>query len=239
MKTYLAPACAVLLIIGTGLVCAYWGGAFGAGDDAEILQLFADRIKEIPMVVGDWEGADQEEMDPREREVAEADASLGRVYTNRLSGKVVNISLVSGRFRGVAQHVPTQCYVAAGYQMMNPEIQYDIETDVGPVKCYTTVFKKDEHTGTTYLRVFWTWSYDGKWIAPDLPRVALVGQPALYKMYFIEVLPMPGQPIEQTAAVDFVRTFMPATNAVLFPGQSESPSPSPPADEPVSSPAAD
>ncbi len=65
MKTYLAPACAALLIIGTGLVRAYWGGAFGAGDDAEILQLFADRIKQVPATVGDWDGVDQEEMDPR------------------------------------------------------------------------------------------------------------------------------------------------------------------------------
>ncbi|HVU88673.1 MAG TPA: exosortase-associated EpsI family protein [Pirellulales bacterium] len=238
MKTYLAPACAALLIISTGLVRAYWGGAFGAGNDKEILQLFADRLTKVPMKVGDWEGVEQEEMDPREREVAEADASLGRSYTNRLSSKVVNVSLVSGRFRGVAQHVPTQCYVAAGYQMMNPEIQYDIETDVGPVKCYTTVFKKDEHTGTTYLRVFWTWSYDGKWIAPDLPRVALVGQPALYKMYFIEVIPMPGQPIEQTASVDFVRTFIPEANAVLFPDQSNSASEPSPTDESAAAPAA-
>lgn len=219
MKNYLAPACAAVLIIGTGLVRAYWGGAFGAGDDTETLRLFADRLQKVPMSVGDWEGADQEEMDPREREVAGVDGSVARRYTNRLTGAVVNISLVSGQFRNVAQHVPTQCYVAAGYQMMNPEIQYDIETDVGPVKCYTTVFKKDEHTGTTYLRVFWTWSYDGKWIAPDLPRVALVGQPALYKLYFIDVVPMPGQPIEQNAAVDFVRKFIPDTNKVLFPDQ--------------------
>jgi hypothetical protein len=224
MKSYLAPACAAILIIGTGLVRAYWGGAFGAGNDAEILKLFADRIKDVPIAVGDWEGVDQEEMDPREREVAGADASLGRVYTNRLSGQTVNVSLVSGQFRNVAQHVPTQCYVAAGFQMMSPEIQYDIETEVGSVKCYTTVFKKDEHTGTQYLRVFWTWSYDGKWIAPDLPRVALVGQPALYKMYFIDVVPMPGQSIEQNAAIDFVRKFIPATNAVLFPDQPATPS---------------
>ena len=85
-------------------------------------------------------------MDPREREVAEPMRRSAGSYTNRLSGQVVNISLVSGHFRGVAQHVPTQCYVAAGYQMMNPEIQYNIETDAGQVECYTTVFKKDEHT---------------------------------------------------------------------------------------------
>ncbi len=87
--------------------------------------------------------------------------------------------------------------------------------------------------------MFWTWSYDGRWIAPDLPRVALVGQPALYKLYFIDVVPIPGQAIEQNAAVDFMRKFIPAANAKLFPNQppaSAEPSPlnastSPPAAE--------
>ena len=63
--------------------------------------------------------------------------------------------------------------------MMNTEIQYTVETPAGPVQCYTTAFKKEEGTGTQYLRVFWTWSYDGRWIAPDLPRVAFVGQPGV------------------------------------------------------------
>ncbi len=122
--------------------------------------------------------------------------------------------------------------------MMNPEIQYDVETDAGPVTCYTTVFKKDEHSGTQYLRVFWTWSYDGKWIAPDLPRVALVGQPALYKLYFIDVVPIPGQSIEQNAAIDFIRKFIPAANAVLFPDRSTSSTDTPTANEPASTPTA-
>ena len=69
--------------------------------------------------------------------------------------------------------------------------------------------------------MFWTWSYDGRWIAPDLPRVALVGQPALYKLYFITEVLQPGQAIEQNPAVDFMRSFIPATNAVLFPNSPE------------------
>jgi Protein of unknown function (DUF3485) len=217
MKSYLAPAIAGLLIVSTGLVQAYWKGAFGGLDDLKVLREFAERLPDVPIEIDDWEGKDEGEMDEREREVAEADAALARRYVNRLTGQAVSVSLVSGKFRGIAQHVPTQCYVAAGYTMHNPEIQYKVETDAGPVECYTTVFKKDEHTRTTYLRVFWTWSYDGRWVAPQLPRVALVGQPALYKLYFITEILQPGQPIEQNASVDFMRKFIPAANAVLFP----------------------
>jgi hypothetical protein len=217
MKSYLAPAIAGLLIVSTGFVQAYWKGVFGGVDDRKALKEFADRLPDVPIEIDDWEGKDEAEMDAREREVAEADASLQRRYTNRLTGQAVNVSLVSGKFRGIAQHVPTQCYVAAGYTLHNPEIQYKVETDAGPVECYTAVFKKDEHTRTTYLRVFWTWSYDGHWVAPNLPRVALVGQPALYKLYFITEIVQPGQPIEQNASVDFMHKFIPAANSALFP----------------------
>ena len=51
----------------------------------------------------------------------------------------------------------------------------------------------------------------------QLPRVALVGKPALYKLYFITDVLQPGQPIEQNASVDFMRKFIPAANAALFP----------------------
>jgi hypothetical protein len=237
MKSFLAPAVAALLIISAGFVNAYWRGVFGGVDDPTVLRGFADRLQQVPLEIGEWEGTDQEEMDERERQVAEADASLARQYRNRLTGQAVSVSLVSGKFRGIAQHVPTQCYVAAGYLMMNTEIQYTVETSAGPVQCYTTAFKKEEGTGTHYLRVFWTWSYDGRWIAPDLPRVALVGQPALYKLYFITEVLQPGQAIEQNPAVDFMRSFIPATNAVLFPNSPEPSSDSLPVNDQSPSPA--
>jgi len=234
MKSYVAPAIAGLLIVSTGLVHAYWRGAFGGVDNDAVLRQFAERLQAVPLRIGDWEGKDEAEMDERERQVAGADAALARRYANTLTAQAVSLSLVSGQFRNVAQHVPTQCYVAAGFQMHNPEIQYNVETEAGPVECYTTVFKKDEPTGTLYLRVFWTWSYDGKWIAPKLPRVALVGQPALYKLYFITEIPLPGQPIEQNTAVEFMRKFIPAANKALFPEPSAPSAEHPATNEPTS-----
>ena len=115
MKSYLAPGIAALLIISSGLVHAYWRGVFGGIDDPQVLREFAARLQEVPLEIGDWEGKDEEEMDERVRQVAEADASLGRQYRNRLTGQAVSVSLVSGKFRGIAQHVPTQCYVAAAF----------------------------------------------------------------------------------------------------------------------------
>ncbi len=221
MKAYLFPAVAALLIISTGLVNAYWTGTLFFGDDVDatvVRKEFADHLRQgVDLGIGDWEGKDEGEMDAREAGVAGADASLSYRYVNRLTGQGVSVFLVSGHFRTIAQHTPDQCYVAAGFQMLNQPIHYNVVTDAGSVETYTTVFKKDEHSGTQYIRVFWTWSYDGEWLAPNMPRVALVGRPALYKMYFITEVPIPGQPIEQNTAVDFMRSFMPVVNHKLFP----------------------
>jgi hypothetical protein len=238
MKAYLAAGVAGILIITAGLVNAYWTGVFGNINSDEILKSFAKRLGDVPMSVGDWEGTDDREMDPREREVAAADASLSRRYLNRLTGQAVSVFIVSGHHRAIAQHTPDLCYVAAGFQMLSPPIHYDVVTDDGTVETYTTVFKKDEHTGTQYLRVFWTWSFEGQWLAPNMPRMKLVGHPALYKVYFINEVLQPGQGIEQNAAVDFMRKFIPTLDAALFPDRPAASAEQPPAGE-ASSPATD
>jgi len=237
MKNYLAAAVAAALIISTGLVNAYWTGWIGSGIESAILDDFAARLGELPMNIGDWEGKDEDAMDERERVIAGARGAVSRRYTNRQTNQAVSIFLVSGHAREIAQHTPAQCYVAAGFQMMNPEQQYVVETDAGPVECYTTLFKKDEHVGTQYLRVFWTWSYDGTWLAPGLPRVALRGKPALYKLYFITDA-VSNHSIEQNPTLDFMRIFMPVANSVLFPARPDTPAEEAPVNETSESPAA-
>ncbi|MBI2824127.1 MAG: exosortase-associated EpsI family protein [Planctomycetia bacterium] len=236
MKQYLAAAVAGVLIVSTGLVHAYWTGVFGSVDHSAVLQQFADRLQDVPLEVGDWSGEDLQEMDARERLVAGATAALSRRYVNRQTKQGVSVFMVTGYFRNIAQHTPDQCYVAAGFTMLNPPIQYSVETDVGKLDAYTTVFKKDESTGTQYLRVFWTWSYDGEWQAPNMPRVALVGKPALYKMYLVTET-APNQEIGQNPSIDFMLQFIPALNAALFkdstaPGRGETP-PMPGSESPV------
>ncbi len=220
MKNSLAVGVAAFLIVSTGLVHAYWTGMFGKVNENERLKEFADRIKDVPVQVGDWVGVDQEAIDAREREVAGVDAAISRTYTNRITGETVGIFLASGYFRNVAQHTPNQCFPAAGYVQKNKEIQYVVPVGDESVTAYTTVFELDDTSGTKYQRVFWTWSYDGTWQAPDVPRLALAGQPALYKMYLITELAQPGASIEQNPSIKFLNDFLPVLNAALFPSAS-------------------
>jgi hypothetical protein len=225
MKNYLTVIIAAALIVSTGVVHAFWTGGFdfilGKPSQSEQLKVFAERLAHVPPVVGQWSGTDLQKMDAREKEVANVDASVEREYRNLTSNAKSSVFLVSGHFRDVAVHTPDQCYVAAGYEMMSVPIKYMIDTPAGTVEAYTTVFKKeDTHVGTHYLRVFWTWSVDGNWVAPDSPRIEFVGQPALYKMYIISQLEQPGRSISEDPSIGFVGQFIPELNKALFPGES-------------------
>jgi len=225
MKNYLTVIIAAALIVSTGVVHAFWTGGFdyilGKPSQSEQLKVFADRLANVPSEVGPWKSIDLGKMDARVKQVANIDASVEREYTNSSTKAKSSVFLVSGHFRDVAVHTPDQCYVAAGYEMMSNPIKYRIDTPAGEVEAYTTVFKKeDTHVGMHYLRVFWTWSTDGKWVAPDSPRIEFVGQPALYKMYIISQLEQPGRSISEDPSVGFFSQFIPDLNKALFPGES-------------------
>lgn len=225
MKNSLILGIAAALIIATGVVHGFWTNEFdfilGKPSASEQRQVFADRLnKNVPDTIGQWVSRELPKMDARVQEIANVDASLEREYNNVSTGVKSSVFIVSGHFRDVAVHTPDQCYVAAGYDMMSEPIKYKIPTPAGELEAYTTVFKKeDSQVGTHYLRVFWTWSFDGKWVAPDSPRIEFVGQPALYKMYIISQLAQPGRSIAEDPSIPFVGQFLPVLNDALFPGE--------------------
>lgn len=226
MKNYVTIAIAAALIVSTGVVHGFWTGSFdfilGKPAPSVQLEIFARRLDAVPEHIGNWVGKDLKPMDPRERLVAGADGSFQRAYHNLKTKETSSIFIVSGHFRDVAKHTPDQCYVAAGFEMMGKEIKYLIDTPAGQVEAYTTVFKKDDHTaGPQYQRVFWTWSYDGKWVAPDMPLIEFVGQPALYKMYIISSQQQPGRSITEDPSLRFANEFIPVLNQALFPDASQ------------------
>ena len=83
----------------------------------------------------------------------------------------------------------------AGFEIAEAEHRQTIPlSDGGSAETFTGTFRK---TGTT-LRIFWTYGIRSEeniekediaaprtWIAPQIARIALVGEPAVYKMYAI------------------------------------------------------
>lgn len=222
MKQNIAIAVAAVLIVGAGWREWTWTGFPSGVSESVEEQAFAERLEKVPLNIGEWEGTDLEKMDPRERATAGISGELSRNYHNRRTGETVAMFIVSGNARQVAQHTPNQCYVAAGYTMMHEPGPYSVEVGSATVDFSTTEFKKEQVGGTQLLRIFWTWSFDGKWEAPRFERVKLAGRPALYKMYLsTDEFRSGGRSVEKTPSLAFIRDVLPVLNATLFPTTAE------------------
>jgi len=213
-------AAAVLLVactIAQGLLTERW---MRLPEHAQV-QSFVNRLNAkpgLPMTIGDWVGEDQE-MDPRERDVAGIRGYISRTYTNTQTDERVSMMLVCGGFMHIAKHTPEMCYPAQGYTQEEATATYGVATSSDAAADFkTTIFKKENDHGLERIRVFWSWNYAGNWVAPASARWSLRGRPALYKLYLISALPgREMQLADRSPCVKFAREALPQLAPLLFP----------------------
>jgi hypothetical protein len=220
MHRYLLPAvvAAALIAIAT-IPQGIWSRRFGGTEVTAQRKAFADRIKNIPVAIGDWESKETA-VDQRQIMASGSDNVYSRRFTNRLAPEqAVEVFIVSGSGRDITQHTPDQCYVLSGFDEAESQDKYVVDTGRTSADFSTNRFRKGNSSieGPQNIRILWSFSEDGKWVAPSVQKL-LAGAPALYKIYAITELPLDssGRP-EDSAAVPFLRQFMPALTAALFP----------------------
>jgi hypothetical protein len=59
----------------------------------------------------------------------------------------------------------------------------------GAVNYFVADFEKKKETSVERLRVRWSWSTDGTWVAPDYARFAFMKSSELYKLYIVTHTP--------------------------------------------------
>ncbi len=211
-STLLPIGAAVLLM---GVSCYYQGIWSERWGEFPELAIFAEQLHEVPLKVGEWEGEDIGESDERVKEISGAQGEFNRVYRNA-SGEEVRVMLMCARFRDIFYHSPDKCYPAAGFEMLNPPQQRVIDG----AEFFTTTFRKtDPATGTHDERGYWTWTADGRWLAPKDERLTFSGERALYKMYVFGNVPTSGGGrTDEDFCTAFIREFMPVATAALKPG---------------------
>lgn len=227
MKTIL-PVAVALVVVGIG---TYVQGVFSerwGKHRSEKLAEFTQRLSDIPLVIGDWEGTDQE-VDQAQFVRSGCDGQVSRDYRNRRNGDVVSLYLVSGTGRHVTIHTPDWCYQGAGYDMDKTPIAYTMPVEgVDPNPEFrTATFTKHDVTGNTdRLRIFWSFTDDGRWLGPASPKPKFGARDAMYKVYLITHAALRRESPEDSPSLDFAKDFFPLANKVLFP-------PEPAADEPA------
>jgi hypothetical protein len=203
---------AIPLVLAFGIVEGLWSNRWAFSGETERA---AARLKDVPRVVGDWEGQDRE-LDTREAARAEISGYLMRQYVHRRTGSTVTVLLVCGQPGPVAAHTPDVCYRGGGYRRAGSTTHHVVRTTPS-AEFWTARFEKSGSAIPEQLRIFWAWSAGGPWSAPDAPRFAFPGAPALYKLYVIRRLARPDEPLEKDPTAAFLRVFVPEVNRCLFP----------------------
>lgn len=204
------------LMIAFGVAEGLWANRWQKSDAP---QRAAERLAEVPMNVADWQG-ESRELDAQQIAKAELSGYLYRRYVNERTQEAVTILLVCGRAGPVSLHSPDVCYQGAGYHLSEPQSRRDVsrENMPEPVECWVGQFQKDGAVPDP-LRIFWTWSTNGRWQAPDTPRLAFARADALYKLYVIRDLPRTDDPLDKDPSLEFVKVFVSQLQNYLFPAK--------------------
>lgn len=200
----------------------------------------------FPEKFGDWVYERDLESDPKELERAGAIGHISRLYRNSRTKARVSAFVVCARPHDASGHTPDRCYPGAGFEIGEAEHRQKFNLPDGrEVETFTGTFKK---TGTT-LRIFWTYGIRDEasiekeevgaartWIAPQIARIALVGEPAVYKLYaIVDETRLTGSQA-MVEAEDFISSLLPALNVAMAEKTGASPAEQPAAAETAATP---
>jgi hypothetical protein len=176
------------------------------------LQFALSRLHDLPERVGDWQ-ASPLEMDAAVLRQAGAQGWWLRRFTNTRTGEAVNILLLCGPTRHMAIHRPEDCYRGAGYEIAAPAapLKFPDRSDV----FWTACFRKRDALGSPQLRICWSWFADGRWQAPESPRLAFAGTSVLYKLYAIRELSEPAELAAGDSSAELLRLLVPELSRSL------------------------
>jgi hypothetical protein len=199
---------ALVILIGlSGYVHGVWTDRWSNSGELESAMSQLDRV---PVKIGAWQGQD-EELDPRQAQRAGFTRYLLRRYENGQTGRSLVVLLACGRAGPLALHTPDVCYRGAGYGLSGEAARLAFPGAKGaPAAAFWAAkFSKREAAVPSHLRLYWSWYGRASWQAPDNPRLEFAGLPALYKLYVIQDLARPDEPLEEEACKEFLRELLP------------------------------
>jgi hypothetical protein len=216
----------VALVLGVtvaqGFLTERWKDKSVSKDLQEAATLLEERF---PKSFGGWELERELEADSKELERAGAVGHISRLYRNSRSKARVSAFVVCARPHDASGHTPDRCYPGAGVEIGEAEHRQKMQlADGREAETFTGTFRK---TGTT-LRIFWTYGIRAQdrveeedvaaprtWIAPQIARIALVGEPAVYKLYAILDETRLSGTQAMVEAEDFIASLLPALDAAM------------------------
>jgi hypothetical protein len=215
MKRILPVLTAVILLVASGVVHGLRTDRWGSAAD---VQAAAARLEAVRPKLGDWE-SEPVKVDTPQLEAAEVVGYLSRRYKHRFKGSEVIVLVVCGRAGPISVHPPEICYQGAGYGLVEARQKYQVPgDDVTPAADLWTADFTRQGPDPDPLRVFWAWSTDGQWTAPEDPRFTFAASGVLYKLYLVRRLNKSlKEPLKEDPSLDLLQVLLPELQRCLSP----------------------
>jgi hypothetical protein len=225
LQTFAAIGVALLAIAATTVLEGQRTERWRQIGDPKELELMAARLEDIPLEFDLWEGSKQKDTEELLVQYKEARVAghINLTYVHKRTGNRVSVSLVCGHSRNVSIHTPDQCYVGAGYKMVETTPQArDVITDLGPepIPFQSAQFVKEMSSPPIHQRIMWSWCDGGNWVATggaDRARFDLAWRGNMYKLYVTTSVRSTQNQKDIDESVDFIRKFLPAIQSKLYP----------------------
>ncbi len=208
---------ALILIVtlgSVGLVQGLWIGRWVQVDQRQEIE----EMETLPHTIGSWDarsGTEKATKPPMD----EWSNYLRRRYVKRDDGDLLTVLLTRGKPGPmVIKHLPTECYISNGYELeAEPKRHLVSGSDMNVVdEFWVATFKKTNEATPQRVRVYWSWSADGRWQTPERPRVAFAGHRVLYKLYVVRLLASDDQGPDGSQVQDFIKDLTQAMRKSLF-----------------------
>lgn len=170
--------------IAEGLMTHRWLPNTAVSEAVSLLEL-------VPAEIGNWQSEDLLLTDV-DLQVGGIAGYVQRMYTDKQTGAKVFMLLVTGEAGPISVHPPTACFSGRGFHVVGQQKMMAIEDSTtasqssGKHVFHAADFSNTAVDDASLTRVYWAWSPDAKWQAPDNARMKFAGQPALYKLYVSE-----------------------------------------------------
>ncbi|MFO0865534.1 MAG: exosortase-associated EpsI family protein [Gemmataceae bacterium] len=207
-RVHIAALVAGLIVVGAGLV---HGKLYDRWGSSQALEDAVARVDQVPMeidgLIGETQSAEAEEF-----RAARAKGYWVRTYRDPDRKTECLVILMCGRPGDMSIHTPDVCYKGAGYEMFGQPST----AAIGELGLFWTARFVKQSLGNDDLRLYWAWTNDGAWRAPESPRWEFRGGRFLYKLYIARRASGRDDAKEKETTEAIMRRLLPAFRQTLF-----------------------
>jgi hypothetical protein len=189
-----------------------------SADEERLMRIASEGISRLPATIGPWRLLKTETMPDSAIALLQCRGHEARLYGDDQTGDKVSLILLVGPAGPLVAHTAEVCYGSVDNDIVGPPHSEIVRgTGERADTVHQVTFASKSLSGHK-LRVYYAWrKFEGRWEAPDRPRLTLGGQPMLYKLQMAGEAPPKAddRTLESDAARRFLVDLLPVLDRTL------------------------